>query len=114
MAARSSAVQLRDEHSRSICSGRRSRRIKSTCRRRCWRRLGDDSFGSPLSADGLAMQEHTTEEIMSRLAQHKWLGSAPAAEHAWLAAHGTWRTLEVGEVLVPGGTPSPNLNIVFE
>jgi signal transduction histidine kinase len=60
------------------------------------------------------MQEHTTEEITSRLAQHKWLGTAPAAEHAWLAAHGHWRTLELGDVLVPGGVPSPNLNIVFQ
>lgn len=60
------------------------------------------------------MQEQTTEEVMALLAQHKWLGSAPAAEHAWLAAHGTWRALDVGDVIVPGGTLSPNLNIVFD
>ena len=28
-------------------------------------------------------------EVLALLAQHKMLGSAPAAEHEWLAAHGT-------------------------
>src|SRR6476620_10330667 len=115
MAAAARAFQLRDKYSRCICSRRCSRRLESPCGCGRRRRFGHDPFGSPISADGLEkMQEHSTEEIMARLEHHKWLGSAPAAEHAWLAAHGTWRTLSIGDVLVPGGTPSPNLNIVFE
>src|SRR6187551_3643274 len=60
------------------------------------------------------MQEHSTDEIMARLAKHKALGSAPAAEHAWLAAHGAWRKYELGDVMVAKGAKSRELTIVFE
>ncbi|MFI5246797.1 MAG: hypothetical protein ACHQQR_16310, partial [Gemmatimonadales bacterium] len=47
-----------------------------------------------------------TPDLMARLAQHRTLGSAPAAEHAWLVANGTLKTLASGDVLVPKGHPS--------
>ena len=43
------------------------------------------------------------ESLLVLLAAHRTLGAAPAAEHAWLAAHGTQRTLAAGEVLTPRG-----------
>ncbi|MGH7711286.1 MAG: Crp/Fnr family transcriptional regulator, partial [Gemmatimonadaceae bacterium] len=51
---------------------------------------------------------------MSRLAQHRSLGNAPAGEHAWLVAHGTPRTYPVGEVITAKGEPAKRLQVVFE
>lgn len=59
------------------------------------------------------MQVETNHDVMAALAQHKALGSAPAAEHAWLAAHGEWRKYELGEVVVVKKTKSRDLTIVF-
>jgi signal transduction histidine kinase len=41
----------------------------------------------------------TEIELLERLAEHKTLGTAPREELAWLATHGTVRTLSVGEFL---------------
>ncbi|MGH7693875.1 MAG: ATP-binding protein [Gemmatimonadaceae bacterium] len=50
---------------------------------------------------------------MTRLAQHRSLGNAPVAEHAWLVAHGTLRTYAVGDVITPKGTQAKGLQIVL-
>ena len=51
--------------------------------------------------------------LLARLAAHRTLGAAPAAEHSWLAAHGTPRTLAVGDVLAPRGELVMWLYVVF-
>ncbi|MEQ1693001.1 MAG: ATP-binding protein [Gemmatimonas sp.] len=51
--------------------------------------------------------------LMKRLAQHRALGAAPANEHAWLIAHGTFRRLAAGETLLKRGVSAPMLNIVL-
>ena len=55
----------------------------------------------------------TSNEIMTRLAQHRTLGGAPAAEHAWLVAHGRLRTIGIGEVLVAKGQQSSEMTVLF-
>jgi signal transduction histidine kinase len=60
------------------------------------------------------MHTEASRDVMAALARHKALGSAPAAEHAWLAAHGEWRKYELGEIVVPKGTRSRDLTIVFD
>jgi signal transduction histidine kinase len=52
-------------------------------------------------------------EIIDRLAEHKTLGTAPREELAWLAAHGTLRKLEAGEVLSHKGIPVEGLYVVL-
>ena len=52
-------------------------------------------------------------EIIDRLAEHKTLGTAPREELAWLAAHGTLRKLEAGEVLSHKGIPVDGLYVVL-
>jgi signal transduction histidine kinase len=54
-----------------------------------------------------------TPDLMARLAQHRTLGSAPAAEHAWLVANGTLTTLATGDILVHKGDPSPSLWVLL-
>lgn len=54
-----------------------------------------------------------TQDLMARLAQHRALGSAPAHEHAWLVAHGSLRTYEVGAVVTPKGEQAKQLLILF-
>ena len=49
--------------------------------------------------------------LMARLARHTSLGSAPTAEHAWLAANGRLQMLEVGEVLTPKGEQATGMHI---
>ncbi len=49
--------------------------------------------------------------LVARLAQHKSLGGAPAAEHAWLATHGILRVLAAGDMLTPKGELSAGLYI---
>jgi signal transduction histidine kinase len=51
--------------------------------------------------------------LLSRLAQHRVLGAAPAAEHAWLAGHGTLRRLAVGDVLAHKGEQATSLYVLF-
>ena len=52
-------------------------------------------------------------EVLALLAQHKMLGSAPVTEHEWLAAHGTRRSLAVGDVLTHKGEMASALYILF-
>jgi signal transduction histidine kinase len=52
-------------------------------------------------------------DLIERLANHKTLGPAPREELAWLAAHGTLRKLETGEVLTKKGTPVAGMYVVF-
>ena len=51
--------------------------------------------------------------VMALLAAHKALGSAPAAEHAWLATHGQLRHAPVGTVLAAKDEPVHELYVVF-
>ncbi|HEV8362855.1 MAG TPA: ATP-binding protein [Gemmatimonadaceae bacterium] len=50
---------------------------------------------------------------MARLAQHRSLGSAPATEHAWLVAHGTFRRYAVGDVITAKGEQAKRLQVVL-
>jgi len=51
--------------------------------------------------------------VLELLAAHDALGAAPAAEHAWLAAHGTLRRHAVGDVLSPKGELVQFLFVLF-
>ena len=52
-------------------------------------------------------------DLIDRLAEHKTLGTAPREELSWLAAHGTLRYLDAGEVLSHKGQPVEGLHIVL-
>jgi signal transduction histidine kinase len=52
-------------------------------------------------------------DLIDRLAEHKTLGVAPREELAWLAAHGTLRQLEAGEVLSHKGKPVEGLYVLL-
>jgi signal transduction histidine kinase len=52
-------------------------------------------------------------DLIDRLAEHNTLAAAPREELAWLAAHGTVRHLEVGEVLSHKGVQVEALYIVL-
>lgn len=51
---------------------------------------------------------------MSRLAQHRTLGSAPEAERAWLVEHGELRTYPAGSVITARGEQAENLLVVLD
>ena len=51
--------------------------------------------------------------LMARLAQHRSLGTAPPAEHAWLVAHGTLRTMPAGATIVRRGEYANSLWVIF-
>ena len=51
--------------------------------------------------------------MVDRLTRHKALGAAPREELAWLAAHGTLRRLNTGDVLTPKNTPVTGLFILL-
>jgi signal transduction histidine kinase len=53
------------------------------------------------------------QDMMARLAQHRALGSAPAAEHAWLVENGTLRSYPVGAVVTAKGSTAKWLLIVL-
>ena len=55
----------------------------------------------------------TALDLIDRLAEHKTLGGAPREELAWLAAHGTLRQLNAGEVLSHKGAPVEGLYVVL-
>ena len=55
----------------------------------------------------------TDAAVMTLLSQHRMIGTAPVAEHEWLAAHGTRRTLAVGDVLTRKGESATALYILF-
>jgi signal transduction histidine kinase len=52
-------------------------------------------------------------DLKERLAQHSILGSAPAEELAWLADRGSFRRLEVGEILSHKGKPVDGMFIIL-
>ncbi len=52
-------------------------------------------------------------DLLTRLAQHRSLGTAPASEHAWLVAHGVLLSYGIGEVVNPKGNPVAALNIML-
>ncbi|HKS07781.1 MAG TPA: ATP-binding protein [Gemmatimonadaceae bacterium] len=56
----------------------------------------------------------TNDELMARLAKHRALGHAPAAEHAWLVAHGELRANEAGIVVNARGQQVTRLLIVLD
>lgn len=53
-------------------------------------------------------------ELIEKLAQHKTLGTAPPEELAWLAAQGTLRHLDEGEVLTTKGTAVEGMYILLD
>ena len=55
----------------------------------------------------------TDASLVDRLAAHRLLGSAPRDQLEWLAAHGTLRRFEAGEVVSKVGDPIPALYIIF-
>jgi signal transduction histidine kinase len=55
----------------------------------------------------------TAADLVDRLAQHKTLGGAPRTELEWLAAHGSVRRLDTGEVLSTKGVQVEALYIVL-
>jgi len=52
-------------------------------------------------------------DLVERLAAHRTLGKAPRAELAWLAARGTLRRVEPGEIITPKGGPVPGMFIIL-
>jgi signal transduction histidine kinase len=59
------------------------------------------------------MTETVQQDVISRLAQHKKLGSSPPDELAWLAKHGTLHTYAVGDVVTSHTEHAVKLLIVF-
>jgi signal transduction histidine kinase len=55
----------------------------------------------------------TAADVVDRLADHKTMGGAPRSELEWLAAHGSIRHLNAGEVLTPKGKTVDGLYIVL-
>jgi signal transduction histidine kinase len=55
----------------------------------------------------------TTTDLVDRLANHRILGAAPREELEWLAARGTVRRLEVGDVLSVQGAPVEGMFVVL-
>src|SRR4051812_3297814 len=55
----------------------------------------------------------TETDVLALLAVHQSLGTAPKAEHEWLVAHGTMRSLAVGDVLTHKGELATALYVIF-
>ena len=55
----------------------------------------------------------TAMDLVDRLAEHKTLGAAPREELAWLAAHGSLRQLQPGDVLTAKGARVEGLFVVL-
>src|SRR3954467_2673941 len=55
----------------------------------------------------------STMDLVERLAAHRTLGTAPRTELAWLAAHGTLRRVEPGEILTAKGGPVVGMFIIL-
>ncbi|MEO7963003.1 MAG: cyclic nucleotide-binding domain-containing protein, partial [Gemmatimonadaceae bacterium] len=53
------------------------------------------------------------QSLLTLLAEHRALGSAPATEHEWLAAHGIHRLCAVGDVLARKGEMAQSLLVIF-
>ena len=52
-------------------------------------------------------------DLIDRLANHRTLGAAPRVELEWLAAHGSLRTVEAGEIVSVKGSPVNAMYIVL-
>jgi signal transduction histidine kinase len=52
-------------------------------------------------------------DLADRLAAHEIVGKAPRAELEWLAAHGTLRHLEPGDILTPKGGPVAGMFLIL-
>jgi len=59
------------------------------------------------------MSDVTSSDLVDRLAAHEIVGKAPRPELEWLAAHGTLRRLEPGEVLTPKGGPVAGMFLIL-
>ena len=55
----------------------------------------------------------TATDLIDRLAAHRALAAAPRDELAWLAAHGTLRRLDEGEILSAKGAPVLGMFVVL-
>jgi signal transduction histidine kinase len=55
----------------------------------------------------------TPSDLVERLAAHRTLGAAPREELAWLASHGSFRTVNPGEVVAQKGQPVEELWVVL-
>jgi signal transduction histidine kinase len=55
----------------------------------------------------------TEPDIVTRLLKHRTVGGTPRRELEWLAAHGSLRHLNVGDVLLASGKPVEDLDIVL-
>jgi len=55
----------------------------------------------------------TTADVVARLAAHRTIGAAPPGELEWLAARGSLRHLNVGDVLTPKGQKTEGLFILL-
>ena len=55
----------------------------------------------------------TRDELVERLARHRTLSGAPYEQLVWLAARGTYRRCEAGELLYRAGEPIEELAIVL-
>ena len=53
-------------------------------------------------------------DLVDRLAAHRTIGGAPREELAWLAAHGTLRTIEPGEIVSTKGGTIDSLYVLLE
>jgi signal transduction histidine kinase len=62
------------------------------------------------------MSENTDsrEHLLLRLAGHRALGAAPAAEHEWLVEHGVPQHFPAGRVVTHKGEHTPYMIILFE
>jgi signal transduction histidine kinase len=54
------------------------------------------------------------QDMMARLAQHRAVGSAPVAEHEWLARNGKLMSYPVGGIVTARGEQARKLIIVFK
>jgi len=59
------------------------------------------------------LEATTKENLMSLLAHHKSVGTAPVSEHEWLAAHGTLHKYNAGDVVTAKGEQAKKLLVVF-
>ena len=55
----------------------------------------------------------TAPDLVDRLAAHKLLGAAPREELAWLAAHGSLRQFDTGQILTAKGESAELLAVIL-
>lgn len=59
------------------------------------------------------MESASSTDLIARLVAHRTLGAAPRDELAWLAAHGSLRELDTGEVLSSKSAPVAGLFVLL-